>query len=94
MAEEKPVPTIQWQTIPHNDLKVGEELGKGGFGIVHRATWHGQQVAVKKLFLKSSFNNEAKIMAQYRFPNIITLYGVSIETGNNNYKLVNHQFYW
>ncbi len=35
-----------WE-IRYDELEVGEHLGTGGFGEVHRATWKGTEVAVK-----------------------------------------------
>jgi preprotein translocase subunit YajC len=37
-----------WE-IDFNELELGEHLGTGGFGSVHRATWKGTEVAVKML---------------------------------------------
>ncbi len=38
--------TDDWE-INYSELEVGEHLGSGGFGEVHRATWKGTEVAVK-----------------------------------------------
>lgn len=36
-------------SIPASRLRMGEELGKGAFGTVHQAEYHGKKVAVKEL---------------------------------------------
>ena len=43
-----------------SDNEVGEELGHGGFGVVHRlqATYNGREIAVKCL-LKNAYNEQA-----------------------------------
>jgi hypothetical protein len=35
-----------WE-IEYDELEVGEQLGAGGYGEVHKATWKGTEVAVK-----------------------------------------------
>jgi serine/threonine protein kinase len=35
-----------WE-IEYDELEVGEQLGAGGYGAVHKATWKGTEVAVK-----------------------------------------------
>jgi preprotein translocase subunit YajC len=40
--------TSDWE-IDFGELELGEHLGTGGFGSVHRATWKGTEVAVKML---------------------------------------------
>ena len=45
-----------------SDDEVGEQLGKGGFGVVHKleATYKGREIAVKCL-LENAYNKDAKI---------------------------------
>jgi predicted Ser/Thr protein kinase len=35
-----------WE-IEYDELEVGEQLGAGSYGAVHKATWKGTEVAVK-----------------------------------------------
>lgn len=37
----------EWD-IPYDELKIGESIGTGRFGIVYRGNWHGD-VAIKVL---------------------------------------------
>jgi serine/threonine protein kinase/ankyrin repeat protein len=72
--------------IPFSEIRLGKELGRGGFGAVYRADWQGDEVAVKQLFatkltedVKEEFLNEASVMMQLRHGNIVQLYGISLE---------------
>lgn len=69
-------------TINFEELKLGPELGRGGFGVVHQGTWRHNDVAVKKLLMENissesaqEFERESKIMAQLHSPNIVQFYG-------------------
>jgi WD40 repeat protein len=73
-------------TIPYNQLTLGKELGRGGFGIVYEGQYQYGQVAIKTLLhqeLKDSlvedFKKEAFMMANLRSPFIVSLYGVCLE---------------
>jgi predicted Ser/Thr protein kinase len=64
--------TSDWE-IDFGELELGEHLGTGGFGSVHRATWKGTEVAVKMLTsdkitkdLERSFKEEVSILPQLR----------------------------
>ena len=50
-SEEEKIPK-NLQKIPWSNLKMGDLLGHGGYGDVYKATWHGTEVAIKKLHLK------------------------------------------
>ena len=41
--------------IDYNILEIEKELGQGGFGVVLKCRWEGQQVAVKKLLMEGIF---------------------------------------
>ncbi|PKA57203.1 Serine/threonine-protein kinase CTR1 [Apostasia shenzhenica] len=69
-------------TIPWSDLALKERIGAGSFGTVHRAEWHGSEVAVKILmeqdFLAERFKEflrEVSIMKSLRHPNIVLFMG-------------------
>jgi sterile alpha motif and leucine zipper containing kinase AZK len=90
IAAMEPQPTTSLQTIPYSSLKIGDLLGHGGYGDVYKAIWHGSEVAIKQLHLKTlpthlkeEFEHEAQVMAQCQYPNIINLYGIVTETGHH-----------
>jgi hypothetical protein len=56
--------TDDWE-INYDELEVGEQLGAGGYGEVHKATWKGTEVAVKVMMadkitrdMEKSFKDE------------------------------------
>ncbi len=65
---------------------LSDHLGSGEFGVVHKGVWlspDGEvEVAVKTLKEGSGEENrvkflqEAAIMAQFKHPNVVTMYGV------------------
>lgn len=73
--------------IPVENLKLGETLGQGAFGVVVRADWNGATVAVKQIRRDAvgssskamhEFKNEVKQMAAMpSHPNVVRLFGVS-----------------
>jgi serine/threonine protein kinase len=72
--------------ISFSEIILGQELGKGGFGIVYRGERHGDNVAVKRLLCqtmdettKRAFLEEASMMLRLQHGNIVRLYGVSLE---------------
>ncbi|CAF3781527.1 unnamed protein product [Rotaria sp. Silwood1] len=80
------------ETIPvinYRDLNINpdDKLGQGSFGIVYKATWNDQIVAVKQLHLnkltrqeKKSFVKEIRIMSTLgKHPNLVDLYGYTLE---------------
>ena len=66
-------------TIKQSDLQFHGVVGRGGFGDVHRATWHekgnvSRQVAVKDLH-SSTDETELHMLTKLQHPNIIKLFG-------------------
>lgn len=75
--------------IPWSDLVLKDRIGAGSFGTVHRADWHGSEVAVKILmeqdFLAERFNEflrEVAIMKRLRHPNIVLFMGAVTQPPN------------
>ena len=60
--------------IKRGDIELHEVIGRGGFGLVHRATWHRQQVAVKNS-ISSTDETELQMLTKLQHPNIIRLLG-------------------
>ena len=74
-------------------------LGEGQFGTVRKGIWRNQvgfvlEAAVKTMKPtanegdKVKFLQEAAIMAQFKHPNVITLYGVVSNAGNVSMMIV------
>ncbi|EFO25953.1 TK/Met protein kinase [Loa loa] len=85
--------------IPLKDLELGDEIGKGNFGVVYRAVYRsadGQlvDVACKTIDSQndgvitgiSEFLQEGLIMANFDHPNVARLIGIS--STNNNYPII------
>eukprot|EP00727_Mastigamoeba_balamuthi_P014758 m51a1_g9908 putative tyrosine-protein kinase fes fps (895) ;mRNA; r:95091-98772 len=67
---------------PHvllRDVAIGEELGRGSFGVVFRGRWQNVDVAAKRLLEPShtdEFVREVRMAAILRHPNVVLLYGL------------------
>jgi len=46
VIKRKSSQSADWE-IEYDELEVGEQLGAGGYGAEHKATWKGTEVAVK-----------------------------------------------
>ncbi|GKV37559.1 hypothetical protein SLEP1_g45579 [Rubroshorea leprosula] len=75
--------------IPWSDLILKERIGSGSFGTVHRAEWHGSDVAVKILMEQDlhaerykEFLREVAIMKRLRHPNIVLFMGAVTQPPN------------
>ncbi|KAH3746056.1 Serine/threonine-protein kinase CTR1 [Pelomyxa schiedti] len=77
--------TFDWE-IPFDQLQMGQCIGEGTFGKVHKATWRGCPVAVKFLLttqftvdLLADFKQEISILSKLRHPNIVLFMGASTQ---------------
>ncbi|ESQ54876.1 hypothetical protein EUTSA_v10024333mg [Eutrema salsugineum] len=75
-----------WLEISWNELHIKERVGAGSFGTVHRAEWHGSDVAVKILSIQDfhddqfrEFLREVAIMKRVRHPNVVLFMGAVTE---------------
>lgn len=47
--EDEVPPPVCWKTIKFDEISLGERLGGGSVGLVHRGQYKGENVAVKTL---------------------------------------------
>ena len=74
----------QIQIIPMRNVKNdGKILGEGGFGMVYEGEWENQTVAIKEMFITYDeykvMDSELNFMGKFRFPRLVTLYGIYIQ---------------
>lgn len=69
--------------IKFSQLEVGEQISMGGFSTIHKGSYKGLKVAIKKTFnpkitddLLHEFSNEINMLAKFRHPNIVLLVGI------------------
>lgn len=71
-----------------SEFKLGQKLGKGGFGEVYKADYRLTQVALKQIILieeelseesLDEFQSECKVMARLRYPYIVDFYGYFLD---------------
>ena len=99
MNEELLIPeSLHIYNIEVDDTKV---LGRGSYGVVYEAYYHGSKVAVKKLHsiffedvsaaenigILKSWRNELQLMSKILHPNIVQFYGVYNSENEKNVKL-------
>lgn len=65
------------------DIELGEQIGQGGFSVIHMGLLNGSSVAIKKIFdprlteeLLQEIYNEIVMQSILRHPNIVLLMGV------------------
>ncbi len=88
LRKEQPNPNPQLSlsfTINFQELALEQELGRGGFGVVYKATYRHNDVAVKQLLSNDisadsaqEFETEVQFMAKLHSPNIVHFYGYSL----------------
>ena len=72
----------RWLADP-GEVILGEVIGQGTFGMVHRATWRGGCAAVKRVRPRSreqatTFVREVEALAQLRHPHVMQLYAACV----------------
>jgi hypothetical protein len=80
------------EIIPHHDLDLGKQIGRGSFGEVYACLWRGIAVAFKKLLhqsvskkRKQKFVEEIEVLVTLDHPNIVKVFGAVVEEGNVGY---------
>jgi serine/threonine protein kinase len=83
-----PLNLLALPDISSSELQQGDLVGSGSFGDVYKGTWRGQEVAIKRLRMRTldphmvqDSNAETQLMWRCQFPNILRLYGVCKEPG-------------
>ncbi|XP_026114774.1 mitogen-activated protein kinase kinase kinase 11-like [Carassius auratus] len=85
------VSELEPDTVDFSELSLEEVIGVGGFGKVYRGTWKGELVAVKAArqdpdedisVTAQNVQNEARLFAMLKHPNIIALIGVCLQEPN------------
>ncbi|KAL6986797.1 hypothetical protein U1Q18_043400, partial [Sarracenia purpurea var. burkii] len=56
----EPSLAMDWLEISWAELQIKERIGAGSFGTVHRAEWHGSDVAVKVLTVQDFRDDQLK----------------------------------
>ncbi|XP_055910217.1 mitogen-activated protein kinase kinase kinase 7 [Eupeodes corollae] len=81
MAEARQ-PIVNLRQIEFDEIHNREIVGRGSFGTVYKAEWQNHYVAVKEFYItaeQKAIQAEVKQLSRVVHPNIIALYGVSIQ---------------
>lgn len=71
-------PGYPFEEINYEDIEVEEVVGRGAFGVVCKAKWKGNDVAIKTIESESerkAFVVELRQLSRVNHPNIVKLYG-------------------
>eukprot|EP00929_Paragymnodinium_shiwhaense_P072184 TRINITY_DN36636_c0_g1_i1.p1 TRINITY_DN36636_c0_g1~~TRINITY_DN36636_c0_g1_i1.p1 ORF type:complete len:396 (+),score=73.22 TRINITY_DN36636_c0_g1_i1:129-1316(+) len=78
---------VEWLRV--SDIEVGEKIGSGGFGSVHRGQLRGREVAVKRAHVLdgsnisqdqlADFQKEVAALQALRHPRLIEFIGVAVD---------------
>ena len=75
-----------WVALRYEDISVGEQIGGGGVGLIHRGRLGREAVALKTLFdarvdarLKQEFLDEVLVLSRLRHPNIVKFLGANVQ---------------
>ncbi|TMW55080.1 hypothetical protein Poli38472_013842 [Pythium oligandrum] len=74
--------------ISQNEINVVKQISKGGFGVIHYATFRGREVAVKQLLPEKAKNNnsiksfmdEIRMCAKLDHPKVVQFVGIAWTT--------------
>mmetsp|Transcript_46624 Transcript_46624/g.74985 ORF Transcript_46624/g.74985 Transcript_46624/m.74985 type:complete len:175 (+) Transcript_46624:658-1182(+) len=78
-VESKEVKLGNIVVIPRDKITMGNELGRGNFGVAYRATYNGGTVVVKvpKVATEADFQEMASFAQITNHPNVLTLVGMT-----------------
>ncbi|KAH8387974.1 hypothetical protein KR093_010732 [Drosophila rubida] len=66
--------------VNFSEITLSEKVGHGSYGVVYKANWRNQLVAVKEFFASAEqkdIEKEVKQLSRVKHPNIIALHGIS-----------------
>jgi len=83
-SARSPVADLDWE-LDASELRLEGLLGSGSTADVYRGSWHGTDVAVKKLRqsgpLPMEFMREISVLLRLRHPNLVLFMGASTQPG-------------
>ncbi|XP_034484048.1 mitogen-activated protein kinase kinase kinase 7 [Drosophila innubila] len=71
---------LQAAYVDFSEIALAEKVGHGSYGVVCKAMWRNQLVAVKEFFASAEqkdIEKEVKQLSRVKHPNIIALHGIS-----------------
>jgi Protein tyrosine and serine/threonine kinase len=79
----------RYEIMPH-EVRFGQQIGSGGFGVVFKGQFRGQTVAIKKIHANAlnnpasiaEFQSEVAVMCTLRHENILQLLGACVKSPN------------
>ncbi|PKY54640.1 hypothetical protein RhiirA4_473568 [Rhizophagus irregularis] len=79
--------------VPYSQIANIEQVAKGGYGTIHKATWFGKEVAIKRFsdsqYIRNSFLNEVESFLQCsNLAYIIKVYGITQDHNTKDYMLI------
>ncbi|XP_017872134.1 PREDICTED: mitogen-activated protein kinase kinase kinase 7 [Drosophila arizonae] len=80
MAASSP-DALQTITVDFREIDLREKVGHGSYGVVCKAIWRNQLVAVKEFFASAEqkdIEKEVKQLSRVKHPNIIALHGICL----------------
>ena len=84
-----PVDITPWN-VSRNDIRTSEEIGRGGWGVVKKGTYKGDEVAIKlphkdllNRRLLDRLKRETRIMIQVRHPNLVRIIAAVFDEAAN-----------
>lgn len=78
-----------WEQLNFREIEIGEKIGGGGIGVIHRGTFRNMPVAVKTLFnprvtdeVKQEYMDELLVMSKVKHSNIVSFLGACMTPPN------------